>query len=234
MTGAGARRFVATSALALAVTGLCLAWLARDGTIDFSVAGYFATPSGFPLQNAATLSRLGHTGLRWVALAIWLSALVAAAAGWRAPAWRRWRGPLAYFCLAAAATTGLVALLRSASAHSCPWDLEGFGGAAAWFPLFDAPGAAPGPGHCWPSGHAAGGYALLAGYFALRDHNRACARAALALALALGLAMSAVQVARGAHFVSHTLWSLWFAWLCSFFAYVAWGPKTPDGPQFRR
>ncbi|HEY7241402.1 MAG TPA: hypothetical protein VH600_19680 [Burkholderiales bacterium] len=38
------------------------------------------------------------------------------------------------------------------------------------------------------------------------------ARAALAAAWIIGLAAGAIQVARGAHFASHVLWTAWVAW----------------------
>ena len=38
------------------------------------------------------------------------------------------------------------------------------------------------------------------------------ARAVLCAAWIIGLAAGAVQVARGAHFVSHVLWTAWVAW----------------------
>ncbi len=41
-----------------------------------------------------------------------------------------------------------------------------------------------------------------------------------ALALALGLAAAAVQVARGAHFASHALWTAWVAWALNVVLYA--------------
>jgi membrane-associated PAP2 superfamily phosphatase len=34
--------------------------------------------------------------------------------------------------------------------------------------------------------------------------------------------MSLVQVARGAHLLTHNLWSLWLAWLCCCVGYWLW------------
>jgi membrane-associated PAP2 superfamily phosphatase len=135
---------------------------------------------------------------------------------------REWRPPLVFFCMTVALTTLFVALLKMTSAHSCPWDLQGLGGAARWFPLFDSPAFDSGPGRCWPSGHSAGGFSLIAGYFALRRNHRAFACMALVFALGLGALMSFVQVARGAHFLSHCLWSLWIAWFCSLGSFLVW------------
>jgi membrane-associated PAP2 superfamily phosphatase len=216
--------FTAANACGLAVMGACLLWLSRDGGLDFSVARAFAEAGngGFPLRNEALLARGGHIGLRWLALSIWLSAVALAVASGPVAALRPWRSSLIFFSVAAIVSAAAVTALKTLSAHSCPWDLDVFGGTAHWFPLLGRPDAAAGPGHCWPGGHASGGFALLAGYFALRDSHRAFARVVLALALALGLLMSFVQIARGAHFLTHNLWSLWIAWLASFAGYLAW------------
>jgi membrane-associated PAP2 superfamily phosphatase len=56
------------------------------------------------------------------------------------------------------------------------------------------------------------GFALFGLYFALRRGRPAAARAALVAAWVIGLAAGAVQIARGAHFASHVLWSAWVAW----------------------
>lgn len=217
-------RFVAANLVALALAGALFLWLSRNPALDFRFAGFFFDPAlgRFPLKDAPLLAVAGHTGLRWLAISIWLSAVVLAAASWRMEALHKWRAPLIFFSVTVAAASLSVSLLRAASAHSCPWDLNVFGGGAQWFPLLDAPGAAPGPGRCWPSGHASGGFALLAGYFALRDSNQALARIALGVALGLGVLMSLVQLARSAHFLTHNLWSLWLAWLCCFACYLVW------------
>jgi len=223
--------FPAANLAMLALAGAGLLWLSRHPGLDFALAGYFFDPvlGRFPLKDAPLLAQAGHTGLRWLVLAVWSCAVVFAAVSWRLPAWREWRPRLTYFALAVAATTLAASLLKTMSAHSCPWDLAVFGGQAHWFPLLGTPDGAPGPGRCWPGAHAAGGFALLAGYFALRDGHRTAAWTALGSALALGALMSLVQVARGAHLLTHNLWSLWLAWLCCFAGYLAWRGAGPNG-----
>ena len=217
-------RFAAANASGLVLAAALLVWLSRDGALDFRLAGAFFDPAAgvFPLKDTPLLAGGGHTALRWVAVLVWLSSVALALAGGRVAALRSWRASLVFFFVTVAVATVSVTLIRYASAHSCPWDLRIFGGSALWFPLFDAPGPAPGPGRCWPGGHAAGGFSLLAGYFALRDEHQALARVVLVLALGLGLVMSLVQMARGAHFLPHNLWSLWIAWFCAAMGYLVW------------
>src|SRR5690606_16500174 len=77
-------------------------------------------------------------------------------------------------------------------------------------------GSPAGPGLCWPGGHASGGFALAAAYFVLRDSRPHSARWMLAIGLLFGCVMSIVQMVRGAHFLSHNLWSLWLVWATCF------------------
>jgi membrane-associated PAP2 superfamily phosphatase len=168
----------------------------------------------FPLRNNWWLDGPGHVGLKYLAWGIWVGVLaVAIAPLGRARPWRR---EAAHAALGIALAATAVILLRNASAHSCPWDLAMYGGTAAWFPLFGAAPVDAGPGRCLPAAHAASGFALFGLYFALRRSAPRAARLALAAAVLIGVAAGAVQVARGAHFVSHVLWTAWIAYGVNF------------------
>jgi membrane-associated PAP2 superfamily phosphatase len=210
------RRWFAWQAAGLALAAFAIWLLARSG-LDFSISALAYSPQarGFPLKDAWLFAVAGHSGLKYLAVGLWCALLAIAVV---APRWRR--AALHAFlgiALAALAVNGL----RALSAHSCPWDLASFGGTARWFPLFGEVPAEPGPGHCLPSGHASSGFALFALYFALRDSQPRLARRALAMAWLLGLAAAFVQVARGAHFASHALWTAWICWALNVVLYAA-------------
>lgn len=216
------KRWLALQAAGLGFAFLALLLWSRSG-FDLRLSGLAYAPeqSAFPLRNAWLFAVLGHSGLKYFAVSLWASLLVIAAA---APRWRR-------IALHAWLGMTLVALtvggLREISAHSCPWDLAQFGGMAQWFPVFGEVPAATGPGRCLPAAHASSGFALFALYFALREESPRLARAALVLAWVLGLTAGAVQVARGAHFASHALWTAWIAWALNVGLYAAWRLKPP-------
>ena len=71
-------------------------------------------------------------------------------------------------------------------------------------------------GRCFPAGHASGGFALL-GLIGLARTTRG-RWAAFAVAMAAGWAMGVYQMAKGAHYLSHTLVTLLVAWG----VFVAW------------
>jgi len=69
-----------------------------------------------------------------------------------------------------------------------------------------------GSGGCFPAGHASAGFAFIGGFFALRHTLPRTARRWLAGALAAGLVLGLAQQVRGAHYMSHTLWTAWLCW----------------------
>lgn len=215
-------RFIYANVIVLALAGAALLWLARDGRVDFAVAQLFFDPArdGFYLRDQVWLSAVGHDGLKWFALIVWLVVFAAALASLFHRRLKATRADLWWFCIAALCAALFVSWLKSQNAHACPWDIDVFGGTKPWYPLLANPPLDQ-PGRCWPGGHAAGGFSLLAGYFVWRDSNRSLARFWLTFSLSLGLLMSLTQIARGAHFLSHNLWTLWWCALVCLIFYSA-------------
>jgi membrane-associated PAP2 superfamily phosphatase len=60
----------------------------------------------------------------------------------------------------------------------------------------------------------------MALYFVAYERNRKLAIVGLAVGLLLGLVFGIAQQARGAHFVSHDLWSAFLAWILSLTLYA--------------
>jgi len=129
-------------------------------------------------------------------------------------------------------TTLLAALavtaLKAASQTSCPWALADFGGVAHYAShwAFQADG---GSGHCFPAGHASSGFSFVAGYFAFRRTAPQIARRWLIAALAAGLALGLAQQWRGAHFMSHTLWSAAACWGVAWLLDAVWPRAIATG-----
>jgi membrane-associated PAP2 superfamily phosphatase len=192
-------------ALAIALLALLLCWEASG--LDLVVAGWYGTAAGFPLREAWFTRDLLHDGGRraaGVALAVYVIA------AWRGgPAGRTRR--LAWLGVVLACLLAVPALKRL-SDTSCPWDLSDFGGSVAYVPHWLLTVLDGGPGHCFPSGHAVAAFAFLPLYFQWRGHQPRQARLVLVAVLAAGALFGWAQLARGAHFPSHTLWSAWICW----------------------
>lgn len=197
----------------VAATGLA-ALAAWDATgLDITVMRWLGGPGGFLWRHHWLTANLLHGGIRYLAWLL-LALLVAGL-------WRPW-GPLrslsksqkVWMLGTIAACAALISLIKHTSATSCPWSLAEFGGdAGQYVPHWVFGVTDGGPGGCFPSGHASTAFAFLAAWFVLRDAAPDAARRWLTLTVVAGMTLGAVQVARGAHYPSHPLWTAWICWV---------------------
>jgi len=126
-------------------------------------------------------------------------------------------------CLAGVSV--LCTQLREVSQMATPLELKLYGGVWDHLLLFQSKPAGY-PSHAFPAGHASGGFALLCLYWSLPAARRAWG---LSLGLGFGLWMGLYQVARGEHFLSHTLATAALAWwVCTLL--TRWIRPEPDAP----
>lgn len=192
----------------LAALLLILLW--EWSGLDLSALRQWGDASGFAWREAWLTSKLLHEGgrmLAWVILALMVL-----------DAWRLWLdGPSRRERVQAIAASLLAVLLvpsiKRVSSTSCPWDLAEFGGVASYVPHWQLGVLDGGSGHCFPSGHAAAGFAFFSLYLLWRGHRPGLARALLVGVLLMGLLFGWAQLARGAHYPSHSLWSAWLCWV---------------------
>ena len=199
----------------LLLAGAFLAWEAAGG--DAWLAGLAGNASGFAWRGHWLPDTVLHGGGRLLA---WAMALALCLGVW----WPQ--GPLCRLDLprrlqlagGVLLSVAVVALLKSTNPAACPWNLAAYGGVATpvshWL-WWAAP--AGGRGACFPAGHASAGFAFIGGYFVFRPLAPVLARRWLVAALVAGLVLGVSQQWRGAHFMSHTLWSGWLCWC------LAWG-----------
>jgi membrane-associated PAP2 superfamily phosphatase len=182
--------------------------------LDLQLAQWFGSARGFPLESHWLWRGVLHDGIRYLPWLLELALLLAMARPFGAikqlPVERRVQ----------LALTTLVALLvvssiKLHSSTSCPWDLQQFGGAATYLSHWAWGVADGGGGGCFPAGHASAGFAFVGGFFAFRHALPATARRWLIGALAVGLLLGLAQQVRGAHYMSHTLWTAWLCWACA-------------------
>ena len=178
----------------LSVLLVLLAVLAEATGLDQRLSDVWYDPArGFFLKHSWWAEDLIHdAGRALVALAGGAALLIGVLSS-------RMRRPALYLFMAIVLSTGAVAILKAMSSRPCPWDLERYGGGGS-------------AGGCFPSAHAATGYSLMALFFALRDRGPRLARAGLLLGLGLGTLVGFGQIVRGAHFLSHNLWSAAVCW----------------------
>ena len=194
---------------------LLLAW--ESSGLDLPLARLTAGGGqGFAGRDNWFAGVLLHDGMRHLAFA--LGAWLLAGVWWPVGVLRRLaRSARIQWLASLLLGVALVNLLKHASQTSCPWDLAEFGGAGTYVNHWVWGRADGGPGHCFPAGHASAAFAFVGGFFALRPVSLPLATGCLALVLAAGLALGLAQQFRGAHFMSHTLWTAWLCWI------AAWG-----------
>jgi membrane-associated PAP2 superfamily phosphatase len=161
-----------------------------------------------------------HTGGRRAIRVVVVAAIAVWAASFHSSRLASMRRPVGYFAAASVLGIGIVGLLKTLTNVDCPWDLIPFGGHFPVVPLFSDRPDALRAGQCFPAAHASSGYALIALYFAVRERSRAMSRWGLALGIACGLAFGLAQQSRGAHFLSHDLWSAFLVWTIAVSVYV--------------
>ena len=157
------------------------------------------------------LETFSHRWVKWAVIAtvcaVWTRIL---GSRWR-PSWRenriRWQAVGISLLLAPAA----VATMKHFSDRPCPWDLQRYGGELIDVSMlsFSTSGAT---GQCFPAGHASTGFSLFAFTLLWLGQDKKKAKIAWWTAFSIGLALGWGQQLRGAHFLSHTLWSSWICW----------------------
>ncbi|MBN8214383.1 MAG: phosphatase PAP2 family protein [Xanthomonadales bacterium] len=184
---------------------------------DFWLADHIYAWQGgsWSLKKAFLTEDVIHVAGRNLSAMAWLGLLISYAIARYRDGWSHYRRPLAYLLLATVTGSLLVAWIKSWSNVDCPWDLIRYGGERPYIDLFSLRPIGLSRGRCFPSGHASGGYAWLALYFFLLATRPSWRWWGLAAGLGLGLTFGISQQLRGAHFLSHDLWTATICWVAS-------------------
>jgi membrane-associated PAP2 superfamily phosphatase len=211
----GRRATLWLAALLLAAPFM-IAGLGQYSDIDLLLADavFDAALVEFPLRHTWLTEDFNHG---WVKAASVLVALVCMSRAVSDALLRNpGRTPLARMRVRIVALAALLvplttSLLKYGSASHCPWDLRRYGGNQPYLRLLDPVPPGWDFGHCLPAGHASSVFWMVAFVvYWLPEQPRQAARFAAA-AVATGALIGIVQQLRGAHFLTHTLWSGWIA-----------------------
>ena len=209
------RRFL-QGLLVLLCAALALVVLGRYTALDLYLADavFDFDAMRFPWREQWFLAGFMHHTMKVLMLGVALApaaALLVDRFGRHALLDKRTRSILLLVTVSALLIPLAIGVLKTTSIHHCPWSLERYGGFAPYLRLFDRlpPGASA--GHCFPAGHASSGLWLgsAAAFFLPGRPGRAVA--AFLVGILPGLALGVGQQLRGAHFLTHTLWSAWVA-----------------------
>ena len=200
---------------------LCIAWLGNFTDIDMALAHRMYAGGAFAARHAWWAETFSHVYMRRLLETLGVCAMLPALIDWMRPrkAWSpALRRQLRVVAWSALLVPLAVTLLKHYSFSHCPWDIIDFGGERAYVRLFQPVPAHMPMGHCMPAGHASSALWLVSlAVFWLPHRPRRALAVALAM-LAFGFALGWIQQLRGAHFLTHTLWSVWLS--CAIVALV--------------
>jgi membrane-associated PAP2 superfamily phosphatase len=173
---------------------------------------YDAGTHTWPLKNGLVTSALLHTAGKNLVVAAMVSVLLVLVLTFFVKRLRPLRKGAAYLLAGTLLGVIIVSILKSSTHIYTPWNLQMFGGDKPYIRLFDpAPAGLP-VGHGFPGGHSSGGFGFLSVYFLLSFYAPRYRYFGLALGLGLGGVFAIAQELRGAHFLSHDLFSLVICW----------------------
>ncbi len=211
------RHWLVGQALLLLMAAAVLLVVFETTDLDREITRLFydADAGLFPLRHSWLLEDFLHLGMKQASTVGVVAAMYLCYLGFRGElSWLPRRNALL-------AASGMVliplgtTLLKHVTVRHCPWDMVDFGGFAPYLHLLTSPPDNIRGGLCFPAGHASSGFLWLVWAAALRPAGRKAAWAGLALGLGLGVLLGGARMIQGAHFLSHTLWSMWFAWALS-------------------
>ena len=181
---------------------------------DLFIQEYFFLPNdkSWILKDPTHLFRsIFYTGIKVPIYFIGVSAIIASLISWKKNKWNEYRKGLIIVSLSLVILPFSVAVVgKNTTNIQCPYDITHFAGHIPYVKLFDqypknlnSPDGKFPRGHCFPAGHASGGFALLGfvGFFKNRRKNIL----AFIVAMTVGWLMGVYQMLRGAHFLSHNL-----------------------------
>jgi membrane-associated PAP2 superfamily phosphatase len=200
----------------LAAAALAILWLGRYTDLDLMLADavFDAQRRVFPWRDAWLTVTFNHVIIKQFMIVFAVGvigyALVDACRP-RAALGALGRVQLRIVALSAILVPAVTSTLKQLSASHCPWDLLRYGGEQPYVRLFGTLPTGMAPGQCLPAGHASSALWLVALAVCWLPARPARARAAALLATGVGATVGYLQQLRGAHFMTHTLWSIWIA-----------------------
>lgn len=202
-------------ALTLLITPLLLSLIAlvTDWDLQLADSAFNFTTNTFPLRHAWLTEEFNHVILKRVLTVAAVGFLLLVIWDFISP--RKWswirRFQFRVVALSAISIPAAISLIKLQSNSHCPWDLQRYGGAEPYVRLFESLPAGVSAGQCMPAGHASSALWLISLSIFFVPYRVKSAVSSLVIFMTLGLVVGWMQQLRGAHFMTHTLWSMWIS-----------------------
>jgi len=200
----------------LALSALLILLVGEFTQIDLMIEDYYydSTLKTFPWKNAWFAKTLMHIYVKNLILGCGFLLYLILLIDFFKPmltlnSWLRFR--LRFVTTASVIIPVTLSLLKKYSVLHCPWDIDRYNGNAPFLKLLDYVPKDLDAGACFPAGHASTGLWLASLCIFWLPTNPTKAKYVFAMGLFIGFILGWVQQMRGAHFLFHTLWSMWIA-----------------------
>ena len=204
--------------MTLIISALVILALGEFTNIDLIIEDYYYDPilKTFPWKDSWFANDLMHNYLKQIikgcGVILYLVLIINLVKPLRFLSdWIRFR--LCFVALASLLIPSTIGTLKKITDFDCPWDIDRYNGTAPFLRLFEhLPHALNlNSGNCFPAGHATTGLWLASLCIFWLPNKPRHALGVFILGLLFGLVLGWVQQMRGAHFLFHTLWSMWLA-----------------------
>ncbi len=168
-----------------------------------------------------------YSGIKTLLVGLGIGLAIAYAASFRFAGLREYRNRVLLMILALGIVPSVVGGLKWISNVYCPDQLDRYGGSKPYVKVFSCYPSGyvqTQRGYGYPAGHASGGFALMMLYFFFE--SRRARLFGLSAGLVVGWVMGVYQMAKGAHFLSHTVVTMLLAWLIILIIYRFVGCDT--------
>lgn len=214
--------FLRSHLLTLGFLFILLALLLELGSVDLWLADlvYKLSGASWSWRDAWLTHDLIHGGGRALVAVCALLLLFTAACSLFIKSWYKWRQGLFYLLASVIGSALIINILKELTHIDCPWDLLRYGGSQEYVRNFAALPKDMTPGACFPAGHASAGWAWFGLYFFALEYAPRWRKPILSFVLLMGLIFGLGQQLRGAHFLSHDLWTAGICWFVALFLYL--------------
>lgn len=196
--------------------------------LDLWVAKHFynATLHQWPYKENWLIKTVLHSGGRYFVYTIAAGVLLCLLASLKSNSTlHHYRRHLVFLLVASISGPIIIALLKSHTHIYCPWHLTLFGGDKPYVRLFDYATSSLPIGHCFPAAHAGAGFTFISLYFFFFMVKQEYKWYGLYFGLVLGIVYGVAQQMRGAHFLSHDVFSLAVCWFSSLILFIVFFRK---------
>lgn len=167
-----------------------------------------------------------HKGGRQFSIILALLLLLTIGLSYKVSRLKPYRRGLYCVFITAICSALIISLFKSLTHIDCPWDLIRYGGFKPYIGFFGNYPTSLDYGQCFPAGHASAGYSWFGLYFFTKHYFYSYKNIGLAFPIILGLIFGVDQQLRGAHFLSHDLWTAFICWVIAVFLFWAFRFET--------